>query len=182
MKSILVLLLATFLAADVLACAAITKKGTQCKRAPASGSIYCWQHGGSSKSQGSSSRTSNKSTRTYSSSRDSETITYAEDNASPVKNRAKSLGLDPTQMTKKRMNSIKKAINNRISKGKPLPSSLDEMKSDVRLNFRDEWGRKFRYEVNCYQYKIISAGPDKEFDTDDDLSTGDIDIDDVVGK
>lgn len=51
MKSILVLLLATFLAADVLACAAITKKGTQCKRAPSPGSIYCWQHGGTTKAQ-----------------------------------------------------------------------------------------------------------------------------------
>lgn len=27
-------------------CAAITKKGTQCKRQASVGSIYCWQHGG----------------------------------------------------------------------------------------------------------------------------------------
>ena len=33
-------------AVQVFACAAITKKGTQCKRAPSPGSIYCWQHGG----------------------------------------------------------------------------------------------------------------------------------------
>jgi len=27
-------------------CAAITKKGTQCKRKAKAGSAYCWQHGG----------------------------------------------------------------------------------------------------------------------------------------
>ena len=25
-------------------CAAITKKGTRCRRKPSKGSIYCWQH------------------------------------------------------------------------------------------------------------------------------------------
>jgi len=29
-------------------CAAITKAGTQCKRAASAGSSYCWQHGGTS--------------------------------------------------------------------------------------------------------------------------------------
>jgi len=33
----------------VFACAATTKKGTQCRRAPSPGSIYCWQHGGKAK-------------------------------------------------------------------------------------------------------------------------------------
>lgn len=41
----------TFIAAQVFACAAITKKGTQCKRAPSPGSQYCWQHGGTTKAQ-----------------------------------------------------------------------------------------------------------------------------------
>ena len=31
-------------------CAATTKKGTQCKRNAATGSSYCWQHGGNSSS------------------------------------------------------------------------------------------------------------------------------------
>lgn len=34
--------------ADSGQCAATTKKGTQCKRNAASGSEYCWQHGGRS--------------------------------------------------------------------------------------------------------------------------------------
>ncbi len=32
-------------------CAAITKKGTQCKRQASPGSEYCWQHGGTTKAQ-----------------------------------------------------------------------------------------------------------------------------------
>ena len=38
-------------AVQVFACAAITKKGTQCKRAPSPGSQYCWQHGGTTAAQ-----------------------------------------------------------------------------------------------------------------------------------
>ena len=37
--------------AQAFACAAITKKGTQCKRAPSPGSQYCWQHGGTTAAQ-----------------------------------------------------------------------------------------------------------------------------------
>lgn len=40
--------LATFC---VFACAAMTKKGSQCKRPPSPGSQYCWQHGGTTKAQ-----------------------------------------------------------------------------------------------------------------------------------
>ena len=36
---------------SLFACAAITKKGTQCKRAPSPGSAYCWQHGGTTAAQ-----------------------------------------------------------------------------------------------------------------------------------
>lgn len=32
-------------------CAAITKKGTQCKRQASPNSSYCWQHGGTTKAQ-----------------------------------------------------------------------------------------------------------------------------------
>lgn len=38
-------------AVQAFACAAITKKGTQCKRAPSPGSQYCWQHGGMTAAQ-----------------------------------------------------------------------------------------------------------------------------------
>ncbi len=51
MKKIIVGLIVTFLSFQVIACAAITKKGVQCKRAPSPGSQYCWQHGGTTKAQ-----------------------------------------------------------------------------------------------------------------------------------
>lgn len=50
-KSIIVLLMVVLSAVQVFACAAITKKGTQCKRAPSPGSQYCWQHGGTTAAQ-----------------------------------------------------------------------------------------------------------------------------------
>lgn len=36
---------------NVSACAAITQKGTVCKRAASPGSAYCWQHGGTTKAE-----------------------------------------------------------------------------------------------------------------------------------
>jgi len=46
-----VLFVLSVLCVDVLACAAITQKGTQCKRAASPGSAYCWQHGGTTKAE-----------------------------------------------------------------------------------------------------------------------------------
>lgn len=49
LKSILAVLITAILLAaplDAGQCAATTKKGKQCKRSAASGSAYCWQHGG----------------------------------------------------------------------------------------------------------------------------------------
>ena len=52
MKKLLVVLsILLCFAAQVFACAGITKKGTQCKRAPSPGSQYCWQHGGTTAAQ-----------------------------------------------------------------------------------------------------------------------------------
>lgn len=45
MKQIVALILSVYIS-SALACDAITKKGTRCKRASAPGSNYCWQHGG----------------------------------------------------------------------------------------------------------------------------------------
>ena len=50
-KTIIVLMVIVLSAVQAFACAAITKKGTQCKRAPSPGSQYCWQHGGTTAAQ-----------------------------------------------------------------------------------------------------------------------------------
>ena len=46
MKKNVVMLAVLLVAVQVFACAAITKKGTLCKRAPVPGSQYCWQQEG----------------------------------------------------------------------------------------------------------------------------------------
>lgn len=52
MKKLVVVVLVGVLAViQAFACAAITKSGRQCKRAPSPGSQYCWQHGGTTKAQ-----------------------------------------------------------------------------------------------------------------------------------
>lgn len=51
MKKLILLIMAVGLTLELLACAAVTKKGTLCKRAPSPGSQYCWQHGGTTKAQ-----------------------------------------------------------------------------------------------------------------------------------
>lgn len=51
MKKLLTFILVAGVALELLACAAVTKKGTLCKRAPSPGSQYCWQHGGTTKAQ-----------------------------------------------------------------------------------------------------------------------------------
>ena len=51
MKKIVVALVVLMAVVQAFACAAITKKGTQCKRAPSPGSLYCWQHGGTTAAQ-----------------------------------------------------------------------------------------------------------------------------------
>lgn len=51
MRKIVMMLVILLTVVQTFACAAITKKGTQCKRAPSPGSQYCWQHGGTTAAQ-----------------------------------------------------------------------------------------------------------------------------------
>ncbi|MBO7542904.1 hypothetical protein J6T93_03210 [bacterium] len=53
LKRLLVMFFVFTIAGAVMAaqCAAITKKGTQCKRQASPDSSYCWQHGGTTKAQ-----------------------------------------------------------------------------------------------------------------------------------
>ena len=54
MKKNVVMFVVLLAAVQAFACAAITKKGTLCKRTPVPGSLYCWQHGGRAASRQSS--------------------------------------------------------------------------------------------------------------------------------
>lgn len=49
-RKVLVFAAIVFASFEIFACAAVTQKGTQCKRAPVPGSQYCWQYGGRSSS------------------------------------------------------------------------------------------------------------------------------------
>ena len=53
MKKMMIMAMACLMAAMAFAaqCAATTKNGTRCKRQASPGSLYCWQHGGTAKTE-----------------------------------------------------------------------------------------------------------------------------------
>lgn len=56
-------------------CQATTKKGTQCKRNAAEGSDYCWQHGGTKKTNDNNKKDYNKSEKNNSKAKIEQTST-----------------------------------------------------------------------------------------------------------
>ena len=55
----------------------------------------------------------------------------------------------------------------------PGQVTLAGLEQDLQIppgEMQDGWGTLFRYEPRADRYLIISAGPDRQFDTADDLS------------
>ncbi|MEE9358140.1 hypothetical protein [Candidatus Vondammii sp. HM_W22] len=54
----------------------------------------------------------------------------------------------------------------------PFQVTLDRLSQDLgvtAIDMLDGWGMAFRYEPSEGRYKLLSAGPDKQFGTGDDL-------------
>jgi len=77
------------------------------------------------------------------------------------------------------VNNLKSAVTTYYLKNKKHPSSLQDLiKEDSEGAavveggegaLEDPWGTEFRYESKGSKFAIISAGPDMEFGTDDDI-------------
>lgn len=65
----------------------------------------------------------------------------------------------------------KNAIENHRLEHNTLPDGIEGNKLVVEK--KDGWGTELRYEVEGDSYLIRSAGPDKQFDTSDDLTSKD---------
>ena len=54
----------------------------------------------------------------------------------------------------------------------PAQITLDRLQRDLQMGdqeMRDGWGTAMRYEPGEKVYRVVSAGPDRQFDTEDDL-------------
>jgi hypothetical protein len=74
--------------------------------------------------------------------------------------------------TRTNMSSLEKAIDIFIAQNGRVPKDLREIQTFSRSVYvdTDSWGNKIKYErISDENYRLISAGKDKIFDTDDDI-------------
>ena len=70
------------------------------------------------------------------------------------------------------LESLAKVILSYAAEGEGLPGSLDALKryNPVASTRTDTWGRRIRYEkLSEDSFRLTSAGPDRTFDTADDI-------------
>ena len=74
--------------------------------------------------------------------------------------------------TRTNLTSLEKAIDLFIAQNGKVPKDLKEMQTFSRSVYvdTDSWGNKIKYErISDDSYRLISAGKDKTFHTDDDI-------------
>jgi hypothetical protein len=74
--------------------------------------------------------------------------------------------------TRTNLTSLERAIDLFVAQHGKVPKDLKEMQSFSRSVYldTDAWGNKIKYErISDSSYRLISAGKDKTFDTDDDI-------------
>lgn len=77
------------------------------------------------------------------------------------------------QLTKTNMAYLAREIHSYIAMQGRSPKSLKELKEFRRipLSTLDAWGTEIGYKrLSEEEFRLISAGPDRNFDTDDDIS------------
>lgn len=80
---------------------------------------------------------------------------------------------DPKDITSANMKELEEAIirYKKATKGS-APSTLDDLRqlSAAVPSFKDGWGTPFYYETDGENFGLSSAGPDKKFETSDDIT------------
>jgi len=77
------------------------------------------------------------------------------------------------QLTKANMASLAREFHSYIAMQGRYPKSLKELQEFRRLplSTKDAWGTTIEYErLSGESFRLISAGPDRAFDTEDDIS------------
>ena len=76
------------------------------------------------------------------------------------------------RLTETNMNTLAKTVYSFIAGQGRMPNNLQDLQSHgpVGIGTLDAWGTKFRFEkISDDSFRLISAGPDKAFDTNDDI-------------
>lgn len=186
MRKFVLFIALTLFSLEILACAALTSKGTMCKRAPVPGSLYCWQHGGKATSSSSAqtksrAKSSIKVSRLSDSANSNGASSYswnkinADRTASPrdqsdVVVRLPKDERSDEDWTLAKLRLLDTKLREYIAKGHNPPTDLSQFKRFASLSFSDQWGTPFRYVHGTDNYSLSSAGADKVFGTDDDIS------------
>ena len=80
---------------------------------------------------------------------------------------------DPKELTKVNMDELEAAIlkYKKSTKG-TMPSTLEDLRqlSAAVPSFKDGWGTQIYYETDGENFGLSSAGPDKKFETSDDIT------------
>ncbi len=85
------------------------------------------------------------------------------------------LGRVKEEVTRMNMSTLEKAIDFYLAQEGKTPLNLNQLiiSSNLRQVRFDAWGNEIRYErVSDFEYRLISAGRDRTFNTEDDLIFG----------
>jgi len=89
-----------------------------------------------------------------------------------IKEQVDSFSRAKEKLTKTNMNTLKRAVDSFTATHGKLPNSLEDLRLAVPITTgkSDAWGKKIRYEkVSDLEFRLISAGSDKIYNTDDDI-------------
>ncbi|MCD6194468.1 MAG: type II secretion system protein GspG [Candidatus Aminicenantes bacterium] len=76
------------------------------------------------------------------------------------------------KLTRANLSALERAVLNYVLQQGRLPSSLQEISrfAPLGITLEDAWGRRIKYEkLSADNFRLISAGPDGIFGTNDDL-------------
>ncbi|RLE03540.1 MAG: hypothetical protein DRJ11_03895 [Candidatus Aminicenantes bacterium] len=76
------------------------------------------------------------------------------------------------KLTRANLSALERAVLNYVLQQGKLPSSLQEISrfAPLGITLEDAWGRRIKYEkLSADNFRLISAGPDGIFGTNDDL-------------
>ncbi|RLE05972.1 MAG: hypothetical protein DRI99_00900, partial [Candidatus Aminicenantes bacterium] len=75
------------------------------------------------------------------------------------------------KLTRANLSALERAVLNYVLQQGKLPSSLQEISrfAPLGITLEDAWGRRIKYEkLSADNFRLISAGPDGIFGTNDD--------------
>ena len=91
---------------------------------------------------------------------------------SPLKQQVDAFAEVKEKTTRTNLTSLERAIDIFIAQNGRVPNDFKEVQTFSRSVYidTDSWGNKIKYErISESNFKLISAGKDKTFDTEDDI-------------